>query len=1251
MVRFQEMSLNGHNQKCKANSSDGVAIIGMAIKLPHSDTADSFWQSIQAGLDFTGGLSEKRREELEEYQELLNNQAKYLNVSYLEDINDFDYNFFKLSPMEAKLLSPIHRQFLQTAVHAIEDAGYGGNSLNGARAGVYVGAIGDYEITKYKKMIKQINPNWYPTAQILNLCSMVGARLSRLYKWKGPCITCDTACSSALVALDAACQAIRNNTIDYAVVGSSRIIIHPFEDESEHLGIESSDGYTYSFDDSADGSGFGEGVIVFLLKSLTKAVNENDHIWAVLKGSAVNYGSASMGITAPNPEAQSQVIMEAWKDAGIRPESLAFIEAHGTGTELGDPIEVEGLNHAFSHFTAKKQFCAVSSVKSNVGHLFECSGLVGVVKCIQALHHKTIPSGIHFTKPNRHTEFVQSPLYVSVKSRPWNGKEPMRCGISSFGLSGTNCHVVLEAPPVKNTPINLDNLSHIFSLSASGKEELEQSVNAFSRYLQENTELSLASVCKTLATGRTHFSYRISILADSMPELVEKLKYVQKQGAAVKGNGCFYGEKAGAIALSSVCHRIDHIQSGNILISLAEDYAQGADIPWEIIYPDHYVTKISLPGSEFKKLSCWPIDNKSKMEAKGMRAINLSGMFHQLHWKEQKMQEEIKRESWPVLFVMGARSKLGTALAGNLLKGEAIIAAVGEKEEITEEESGYVVDGSEKQFITLLHELNSTNVQIVYCADLIRKAECKEELDKNVRQNLLVPLNLVKALEKTNKVVDLRFIVKAANEVTGFETEIIPESGILFGFANALSVECENIMCSCIDMDRETGADIVCRELKTPSDKKAVAFRKGIKYICELQEISGTSEIQDNFVKEDGVYLITGGTGELGLAAAGFLAKQKSLHIILLSRKTIPEHADWKRIAEKKLNENYKLITALIELESNTKSLEVVSADIGDMESVSLILNQIHKKYHRINGVIHAAGAAYMQPVRDMNPEQLHQMIVPKIYGTFVLEECLKNETLDFFLLYSSVACVFPSLGQACYAAANAYMDSFSDYRNRQSQSQTLSIQWATWREIGMAARQNINIDTITKTLSTKEALEALKYASQTYRGRILSGKLNYGSGLMALLRQYYFSLSQQLEEKVKSSFKKMEESKEFEFDSGKEASNSQVQESLIEVFKQCLGYSEIEIWQNIFELGAESLTIKKMYEKLKALYGEAIVQTDFFEYPTAAKLADKIIRAMGGHNDKEKEEIPKDTLEELLDKLQSGSIDPEQALRIIGIQ
>jgi len=259
----------------------------------------------------------------------------------------------------------------------------------------------------------------------------------------------DTTCSSSLVALHLASKAIQRGECDQAIAGGIKLNILPIG--KINIGIESKDGFTRSFDESADGTNWSEAVAAVFLKPLAKAITDKDNIYAVIKGSAINQDGTSAGLTAPNAKAQEEVIISAWKDAQIDPRTVSYIEAHGTGTKLGDPVEIEGISQAFRRYTDARSFCLIGSAKSNIGHTAEASGLVSLIKSCLALKNKKIPSSIHFHEPNRKVDWDNAPVSVVTKLTAWKRSEentPLRCGVSSFGLSGTNCHVVLEeAPP------------------------------------------------------------------------------------------------------------------------------------------------------------------------------------------------------------------------------------------------------------------------------------------------------------------------------------------------------------------------------------------------------------------------------------------------------------------------------------------------------------------------------------------------------------------------------------------------------------------------------------------------------------------------------------------------------------------------------------------------------------------------------------------------------------------------------------
>ncbi|WP_051287456.1 non-ribosomal peptide synthetase [Paenibacillus taiwanensis] len=532
-----------------------IAIIGISAKLPLSATYDQFWERLQQGVDAVGPFPDSRRLQMKAYLNKLRvneDQVVFFEGAYLDDVSEFDYAFFRLSPHEAALMSPNQRMFLQTAWRAIEDAGYGGDGLRDTRTGVFVGHNAD-TLHDYKRVLETLSPQSLSLAAAGNLSPMIASRISYLLNFRGPSLSIDTACSSSLVAIHLACQSLRSGECDTAIAGSVKLNLLPM-DTGIRLGIEASDYRAKPFDESADGTGIGEGVVAFILKPLHKAEQDNDNIYAVIKGSAMNQDGASVGITAPNAVAQEDVIIRAWQDAGINPETVSYMEAHGTGTALGDPIEIEGMTRAFRRYTEKRQLCAIGSVKSNVGHLDHAAGMVGMLKAVLALRARQLPATLHFQQPNRSLSLTESPLYVNDRLSAWKPHEeyadtPLRCGVSAFGMSGTNCHVVLEEAARLDVFENQlayqanadrsatqlagalnDGRLQLFTLSAQTKAALKRmAVEYVQRIAAAPANWSLADVCYTAHTGRGHYACRLAILARNLNELVDKLRFASEE--------------------------------------------------------------------------------------------------------------------------------------------------------------------------------------------------------------------------------------------------------------------------------------------------------------------------------------------------------------------------------------------------------------------------------------------------------------------------------------------------------------------------------------------------------------------------------------------------------------------------------------------------------------------------------------------------------------------------------------------------
>jgi len=551
-------------------------------------------------------------------------------------------------------MSPAQRMFLQTAWQALEDAGYGGESLHGSRTGVFIGHNAD-ALHDYKRLIEALDPDALSMAAPGNLSSMIPSRISYLLNLRGPAISVDTACSSSLVAVHLACQSIRSGECESAIAGSVKLNVLPI-DTGIRLGIESSDNRAKTFDESSDGTGIGDGVVALLLKPLSRALEDGDHVYAVIKGSAMNQDGSSVGITAPNALAQEDVIARAWQDAGIDPETVTYMEAHGTGTSLGDPIEIDGLTRAFRKYTDKKQFCAIGSLKSNIGHLDHAAGIAGLLKAVMSLVHKQIPPTLHYTSPNRKIPFLDSPVYVNDELTPWETDGgARRCGVSAFGMSGTNCHVILEEAPEQrgagrtgaggtgsqqaSGPAPLPSESEgteLFCLSAHSMTALERLVQQNREWIAGHRGESwrLSDVCYTLAAGRGAHRYRLAIAASGWEQLAQALDSIAEQGLS-------------DLALPNVCFgTADSIASGGLQederelgpAELGRRYAAGHTIDWKKVYEGKRRNRLPLPVYPFDLHRCWVEENRKQAALRTPSAM-WSGM-----WLDEDMPQQLRQE-------------------------------------------------------------------------------------------------------------------------------------------------------------------------------------------------------------------------------------------------------------------------------------------------------------------------------------------------------------------------------------------------------------------------------------------------------------------------------------------------------------------------------------------------------------------------------------------------------------------------------
>ncbi|BAY66478.1 amino acid adenylation domain-containing protein [Calothrix brevissima NIES-22] len=518
-------------------ATSDIAVIGMSGRFPQSPDLESFWQLLSAGKNAIAEVPSLRWNLLDWYDK--NPDAPNKTYSrwggFLDGIDQFDPLFFQISPREAELMDPQQRLFLEVAWEALEDAGYSPESFAQTQVGVFVGCSNN---GYYQRIAPALNSSDY-SAGIGNQNAIIANRVSFLLNLRGPSVLVDTMCSSSLVALHMACRSLHQGECTTALAGGVNILLSPeYYVAMSRMKMHSPNGRCATFDRQADGIVLGEGAGALLLKPLSQALKDGDRIYAVIKGSAVNHDGRTNGITAPNPRSHAEVICQALDAAGISADTISYIEAHGTGTSLGDPIEIEGLTKAFRKYTDRQQFCKIGSVKTNIGHLECAAGIAQVIKVILAMQHRQIPPSLHFQQPNPLIPFAQTPFEVNTKLCPWESTGLRRAGISSFGIGGTNAHIVIEEAPlaIQNSKYPtgkqaykiqnedaMERQEHLLTLSAKTEKALVELISRYETHLAANPDLDLGDICFTANTGRSHLQHRASAIASSISDLHQKL--------------------------------------------------------------------------------------------------------------------------------------------------------------------------------------------------------------------------------------------------------------------------------------------------------------------------------------------------------------------------------------------------------------------------------------------------------------------------------------------------------------------------------------------------------------------------------------------------------------------------------------------------------------------------------------------------------------------------------------------------------
>ncbi|MGR8931446.1 MAG: SDR family NAD(P)-dependent oxidoreductase, partial [Gammaproteobacteria bacterium] len=617
MIRNLEQQLQESQNSLKQPGTNDhpVAVIGVACRYPDNVSGpDELWRTFVDKKNVVKEIPKTRWDidAIYSADRTKENKTYCRKGAFFETIDEFDSLFFNISHKEAERMDPQQRLFLQGCWEAFEDAGLNDKVLNEAKCGVYAGSLN----CDYTNVLNTTPHNLDLFELMGTQSSILSARISYLLNLKGPSITIDTACSSSLVAIDLAVKAIQRGDIDIALAGGVHLYVTPnlyiMMSKAQML---SEDGECKAFDNAANGFAPGEGMAVVALKRLDKALEDRDNIYGVILGGFSNQDGKTNGITAPSSLSQSMLLQEAYKRLEVNPESIGYIEAHGTGTKLGDPIEFEALSTAFRKYTDKKQFCSLGSSKTNFGHTLSAAGVTGLLKALLSLKNQKIPASLHFQKSNEHLDYLESPFFVNPEMIDWpiDGKSKRRSAVSSFGFSGTNVHLVLEeAPAMDRNQENAQPPCYLIALSAKTKTALTRKVKDLKVWLDtQSSQPNMADISLTLLRGRCHFRFRTAFVVENLTELKEALNRWQADDSIKPVDQPASPEKANdpdnqALfdslgAFASLDAYTYHAQ----LQKVRQLYLEGYDLRWEKLLSKADARTISLPTYPFENEKHW----------------------------------------------------------------------------------------------------------------------------------------------------------------------------------------------------------------------------------------------------------------------------------------------------------------------------------------------------------------------------------------------------------------------------------------------------------------------------------------------------------------------------------------------------------------------------------------------------------------------------------------------------------------------
>ncbi|PHG78289.1 SDR family NAD(P)-dependent oxidoreductase [Bacillus wiedmannii] len=1186
----------------QSRPSKDIAIIGLAGKYPQSSDINEFWRKMVGGEDCITEIPKDHWDFHLHYDADPTVSGKTYSKwgGCIPDIDKFDPLFFGISPREAELLDPQLRLMLETAWHTVEDAGYTPEKLSSQKAGVYVGVMNnDYTWVTAE--------NYFHTNQFQspgNYNHEIANRISYCMNLQGPSLTLETACSSSLTAIHTARNAIINGECNVALAGGVNLSLHPSKYMMlSQMNIISPDNKEKTFDENANGYVPGEGVGMVLLKSLEEAIKDKDHIYGVIKGSTINHCGSGAGHHVPNIKALEEVAKDSIEQAKIHPEQITYVETHGAGTALGDPLELKALAKAFGSFTHKKRFCALGS-KANLGHLEAASGICSLTKVLLSMKHKKILKCSNIENINPTITLDDYPFYIPVKTKEWEHSSRNRiAAINSFGIGGSNAFMIVEEFLGKE--INLEGYEQIspqlIVLSARKKDRLRAYVKKIISFLDKDenkltgsaANYFLTRMAYTLQTGRKPLKERLVIVTSSLQDLYHKLLQYDLENTEGEGIYCGTAKKTSKIKQDSIAN--------NSASHLAELWINGKNIQWDQLYLNT-PQRLSLPTYPFSRERYWiskenqSIQSLIKNEEKDLqkevtfkqsstssKAIYLRNVWNKKNLESEGLKGNLEGDILLFDTIEDRRNLLFKQISGQQVR--IIVVKPGTEYKNLGEDTFELRPNNLSDYEKLIKTLKSQGISpnnILYLwsqNQFVNKLEIfNNGLEKGIYSVFLLTQALMK--QKLNKNVKLLYLYAKHQEDKSIYAA-------LSGFFKTLYIENPKFLYKTIELDasyqESVLTQVLLNELKVKDAKFEIQYQGKERYVQELQPFHMHNK-RTSILRENGVYLITGGMGEIGFTFARYVAKKVKTKLVLTGR------SDYTNVIELKLQELRSLGAEVI----------YVKADISNQEDVRKLVHQIKSIYGELHGIIHSAGVIRDALVIQKTALEVEEVLAPKVPGTIYLDEETKNENIDFFIMFSSTTGMMGNIGQGDYAYANCFMNHYAMEReemrkNGKRRGKTLSINWPLWRNGGMKVDEEIEN-------SMFEAYGMSPMDTNT-------GLYTFNQGLQGI--DSYFAVIEGDEEKIlrtvgktkEMSISVPEETLIKEVD--QKALRASIEKDLFSIISNILKITEADIEADIEirEFGFDSILLTKFSEELSSKYKQKIAPSIFFEHTTLQSL------------------------------------------------